>query len=78
MFLWELPSGMLTDKFGPKKVMNMGHLLICIYLVLMLININIYFLSIGFFSYGLGLALISGSDQTLLYQYKPEQSYQKK
>ncbi|NSO06161.1 MFS transporter, partial [Enterococcus faecalis] len=36
------------------------------------------FITLGFMFYGIGLALISGSDQTLIYQYKPEQSYQKK
>lgn len=78
MFLSELPSGLLTDKFGAKKIMYVGHFLICLYLFFMMLNINIAFITLGFMFYGIGLALISGSDQTLIYQYKPEQSYQKK
>ena len=77
-FLSELPSGLLTDKFGAKKIMYVGHFLICLYLFFMMLNINIAFITLGFMFYGIGLALISGSDQTLIYQYKPEQSYQKK
>ena len=45
--------------------------------IFMMLNINIAFITLGFMFYGIGLALISGSDQTLIYQYKPEQSYQK-
>ncbi len=78
MFISELPSGVLTDKFGAKKVMYVGHLFISLYLLMMLFNINIGFLMFGFMSYGIGLALISGSDQTLLHQHNPKQTYQSK
>ena len=59
MFLSELPSGLLTDKFGAKKIMYVGHFLICLYLFFMMLNINIAFITLGFMFYGIGLALIS-------------------
>lgn len=58
--------------------MYIGHVLISIYLISMILNLNLATLFAGFAVYGLGLSLISGSDQTLIYQYKPGQSYQHK
>lgn len=78
MFLSELPSGLLTDKFGAKKNYVCRALSNLPIFIFMMLNINIAFITLGFMFYGIGLALISGSDQTLIYQYKPEQSYQKK
>ncbi|AVK63233.1 hypothetical protein C5Z26_03425 [Lactobacillus sp. CBA3606] len=78
MFIFELPSGVLTDRLGPRRTMNFGHVLIIIYLLTMLFAVNYFSLIVGFLAYGIGLSLISGSDQTLIYQINPEQSYQHK
>ncbi|MFB9770001.1 MFS transporter [Lactiplantibacillus modestisalitolerans] len=78
MFVCELPSGVLTDRLGPKRTMNLGHVLIIVYLLSMLLAVNYASLIVGFLAYGVGLSLISGSDQTLLYQFHPEENYQHK
>ncbi|UQS83961.1 MFS transporter [Bombilactobacillus thymidiniphilus] len=78
MFLFELPSGILTDKLGSKLVMLLGHGFIVVYLVLMLLNLGYFSLICGFIFYGVGLSLISGSDQTLLFQIDSEKSYKYK
>lgn len=77
-FASELPSGILAERFGSQKVMIVGHLLIAVYIISMLCNIGYVALILGFVSYGIGLSLISGSDQTLLHATNPEQSYQHK
>ncbi|MDA2236494.1 hypothetical protein CN952_29150 [Bacillus cereus] len=67
MFLFEVPSGIIADKFGNKKAITLGHTLIIVYLFTMLNPSNLYFLALGFVCYGIGLAMISGADQTLIY-----------
>ncbi|MGN4932163.1 MFS transporter [Bacillus cereus group sp. MYBK14-1] len=67
MFLFEVPSGIIADKFGNKKAITLGHTLIIVYLFTMLNPSNLYLLALGFICYGIGLAMISGADQTLIY-----------
>ncbi|MCU0082890.1 MFS transporter [Streptococcus danieliae] len=78
MFLFELPSGVLSDRFGEKFTLFIGHSLTIAYLLIMWMSPNIYMLVFAFFLYGFGLSMISGSDQTLLYNQEGEKSYQEK
>lgn len=78
MFIFEFPSGLLADKFGEKFTLLLGHILNIIYLTIMLFFPDFYMLLIGFISYGIGFAMISGSDQTLLYNHNDGKSYQEK
>lgn len=78
MFIFEFPSGLLADKFGEKFTLLLGHMLNIIYLTIMLFFPYFYMLLIGFISYGIGFAMISGSDQSLLYHHNDGKSYQEK
>lgn len=78
MFLFEFPSGLLADKFGEKFTLVLGHMFNIIYLTTMLLSPKFHILVIGFISYGIGFAMISGSDQTLLYNHNDGNNYQKK
>lgn len=68
MFLFEFPSGIIADKFGKKKAISIGQILIIVYLLTMVLSdFNFYILAVGFIIYGIGLSLISGADQALIY-----------
>lgn len=67
MFVFEVPSGVLADKFSKKKVIILGHVFIIIYFLTMLDPSNFYMLVVGFIAFGTGLAMLSGADQSLIY-----------
>lgn len=64
---WELPSGFLADKIGRKNSIIFGQLLMLLYTAMYFIAEVHWAMYVGFFIFGLGLALISGSDQALIY-----------
>ncbi|MEX2784350.1 MFS transporter [Streptococcus sp. H49] len=78
MFIFEFPSGIFADRFGEKVTLFLGHVFNIIYLSIMLLFPNFPLLLIGFFAYGIGFAMVSGSDQTLLYHYDDGRQYQEK
>lgn len=77
MSFFEIPSGILADKLGAKKVIQLGHLLVIGYLSLMILNINSYTFLLAFILYGAGLSMISGADETIIYSTLKESSQEK-
>lgn len=67
-FFTEIPSGYMADRFGRKKTIAVGQVLIIIYVLTFFAATSQHWLVyLGFFLYGLGLSLISGADQSLIY-----------
>ncbi|WP_100374750.1 MFS transporter [Bacillus sp. FJAT-45037] len=67
MFLMEVPSGIISDKFGRKKALLIGHSMIVVYLCIFLLSSDFYILLLGHVIFGAGLTFISGTDQAYLY-----------
>lgn len=67
MFLFEVPSGILSDKIGKKNTLRLGHTFIFFYLIIFAFTMDYGWLFFGHILYGIGLTLISGTDQALLY-----------
>lgn len=68
MFLFEVPSGILSDKFGRKPPAFLGISFSIIYLIGMLYLNEFFYLVIVFIVYGIGISLLSGVDQSLIYE----------
>jgi MFS family permease len=75
MFIFEMPSGIIADRFSPKITIILGHILIALYLIAMLLQMGFFVTTIGFILYGAGLAMISGSDQTIIHSVDKHKSY---
>ncbi|MDR1448391.1 MAG: MFS transporter [Candidatus Ancillula sp.] len=75
MFAFELPSGIIADYFSPKITIILGHTFIILYLISMLFCQYFSVLMFGFFCYGIGLAMISGSDQTVVHSIDSHKQY---
>ncbi len=67
MLILEVPAGYLSDRIGRRKTMLIGHSFLILYLAVFLGFSTFPFLILGHIFYGAGLALISGSDEALLY-----------
>ncbi|MCK3654720.1 MFS transporter [Pasteurellaceae bacterium Macca] len=67
MFAFEIPSGIVSDRFGRKISMFLGLACTITYLVGMLIAENNISVFIFFIIYGFGIALLSGTEQSLIY-----------
>jgi len=67
LMFFEYLSGILADKFGRKKMLLIANLLICLYAVLMIFANFIAVVFIAYILYAFALALISGTDQSLVY-----------
>ncbi|QDJ12691.1 MFS transporter [Mergibacter septicus] len=67
MFIFEIPSGIVSDKFGRKISMFLGLVCTIIYLIGMLVAENNISVFIFFIIYGFGIALLSGTEQSLIY-----------
>lgn len=65
--IFELPSGMVADKIGRKLSVQMGESFCIVYLLSYFFPNIKAIIFIGFIFFALGLALISGSDVSLLY-----------
>ncbi|WP_397539525.1 MFS transporter [Rummeliibacillus pycnus] len=68
MGVFEIPSGIISDKIGRKKSIILGHIFIILYLLTFFAYEYYPILLIGFVLYGIGVSLISGSDQSLVYE----------
>lgn len=75
-FFAEIPSGYIADTFGRKKTIATGQILIIIYVLTFFAAASQHWIVyLGFFLYGLGLSLISGADQSLIYDNIKSKSY---
>lgn len=68
--VFELPSGIISDKIGHKNALALGEFLCGFYILSYFfakIHFIIYAIYAGFVMWSLGLSLISGTDVSLLY-----------
>lgn len=66
--IFEFPSGVISDKLGHKKTLLLGEIFCILYLLTYFfphIHIIVY---LGFIMFALGLAFISGTDISMLYE----------
>lgn len=66
--LFEIPSGVLADRYGRKPVIIVGLFLLCINAIGMVISSDPYLFFALFALQGLGVAFVSGADDSLLYE----------
>jgi MFS family permease len=72
-FIFEVPSGAFADKFGRKLSILIGVLLQIISLLIFVFGNNYFEFLIGEMIFGVGIALISGADSAMIYDYLLEQ-----
>ena len=65
--VFEIPSGILADKFGRKRLLSIYNALAAIELLLILFAHNFWQFAIAIFFAGIGKAFSSGSENALLY-----------
>lgn len=66
-FIFEIPSGILADRFNRKKILIYGEMLNCLNLIIILITNNYYILIVNTILGGIGEALVSGCGEALIY-----------
>lgn len=67
MFIFEMPSGIVADRFGRKTAMLLGSLFTIVYFIGMLFANSVFSIFLFFVIYGFGIALLSGTEQSLIY-----------
>ncbi len=67
----EIPSGVIADKVGQKRSIQIGEICCILYLSTFFFPHNHILLFLGFILFALGLTLISGADVSLLYETLP-------
>ena len=65
--IFEIPSGIIADKIGYKRALQLAELICIFYLISYFFPLNRMVIYIGFICFSLGLSLISGTDSSLLY-----------
>ncbi|MFK5675699.1 MFS transporter [Ligilactobacillus sp. LYQ60] len=71
-FLFEFPTGIISDRLGHKNALLLGETLSILYLITYFFPAQHWLLYVGFVLFALGLALISGTDVSLMYESVPE------
>ncbi|MGI8551464.1 MAG: MFS transporter [Dehalococcoidia bacterium] len=66
--LFDIPTGVLSDRFGRKPIVVSGALTGLLFTVCYAIGLNYWFLALGALLEGLARALFSGNDAALLYE----------
>lgn len=74
MFLFEIPGGMLADRYGRKVSLLIGRFMIMSYLLIIMIADSFGSLALSFCLLGLGMTFISGSEESLLVDSVKEQT----
>ena len=77
IFFFEVPTGIFADKFGRKKSIIVGALLLAIEPLLFLFADNYYWFILAFAISGIGLTFHSGTIEALIYDYLKEQNQEK-
>ena len=75
--IFELPTGMLSDRIGRKKTLILGTISSLIYAILFAISFNYIFLLIAALFEGLERAFYSGNNDALLYDSLKEDNMEK-
>lgn len=75
--IFELPSGIIADKIGYKRALQLGELICIFYLISYFFPYNHIVVYIGFVCFALGLSLISGTDTSLLYNITNDNKFLK-
>lgn len=70
-FLFEFPTGIISDRLGHKNALLLGEILSILYLITYFFPAQHWLLYVGFVLFALGLALISGTDVSLMYESVP-------
>ena len=65
--IFEIPTGILCDRFGRKRSLLIGNGLSIVYAILMLATDQIFFIGLALMSLGLGITFQSGAEEALLY-----------
>lgn len=65
--IFEIPSGIIADKIGYKRALQLAELICIFYLISYFFPLNRMVIYSGFICFSLGLSLISGTDTSLLY-----------
>ncbi|WP_010022956.1 MFS transporter [Fructilactobacillus fructivorans] len=73
----ELPSGIIADWLGYKTTLILGQVMCVLYGATFFVAHNHFLVFGGFTLFGLGLSLISGTDEAIIYEADDEQNYQK-
>jgi MFS family permease len=66
-FIFEVPTGVVADKFSRKWSVCSGSALMVVSVVMMLTTTNYGLLALGFLCWGIGQSLVSGADSALLF-----------
>ena len=66
--IFEFPSGVISDKLGHKKTLLLGEIFCILYLLTYFFPHAHIIVYLGFIMFALGLAFISGTDISLLYE----------
>lgn len=66
--IFEFPSGVISDKLGHKKTLLLGEIFCILYLLTYFFPHTHIIVYLGFIIFALGLAFISGTDISLLYE----------
>ncbi|MDE9467190.1 MFS transporter [Xenorhabdus bovienii] len=67
-FLFEIPTGLLSDKYGRKKSVIIGLLIYIGYCFSVISFAGMAAFILFYISYGLAMSLVSGSDRSLIYE----------
>jgi MFS family permease len=76
-FISEIPTGLISDKYGHKVSLTIGRILIICYMAGFMFFDSFYMIALAQILYGIGLTCLSGSDQALLYDSLKEKNKEK-
>lgn len=71
LFLFEVPTGVLADKFGHRRMLILGQGLFTASYVLFAVAHGFWLFALSSVLFGVGLACLSGCDSALLYESLP-------
>lgn len=70
VFLFEIPTGIIADRLGKKQSVRMGIFVDCIGIFYILVSAkNFYSFFLWVIIQGLGVALVSGADSAMIFEY---------
>ncbi|CAN7687902.1 MFS transporter [Peribacillus frigoritolerans] len=76
-FLSEIPTGLISDKYGRKVSLIVARMFIICYMLGFMFFDSFYLIAVAQVFYGVGLTCISGADQSLLYDTLKDKKLEK-